>query len=198
LTGRANTDGVLPLFLPTVLQSDGKKLVAGLRETGGRPLRHLFTALGILLLDQWTKWLVVSKMRLYESIPVIDGFFYITSHRNRGAAFGILQNQQWLFITITVVVIGFVMVYLWQLKSERPLMSFSFSLILGGAVGNLVDRVRHGEVVDFLHFQFGSYHYPIFNVADSAIVVGVVILLLITLFTPTSQPKESLSEAGDS
>lgn len=161
-------------------------------------MRYFFTSLGILIMDQWTKWLVLQHMSLYESIPVIDSFFFITSHRNRGAAFGILQNKQWLFIIITFIVIGFVLYYLWQLKQERPLMSYSFSLILGGAIGNLIDRLRSGEVVDFLHFQFGSYQFPIFNVADSAIVVGVVVLVILTLITPTVKPNESLSEAGDS
>ncbi|MGX9707893.1 signal peptidase II [Laceyella tengchongensis] len=161
-------------------------------------MRYFFTSLGILILDQWTKWLVVHNMSLYESIPVLQGFFYITSHRNRGAAFGILQNKQWLFIIITFIVIGFVLYYLWQLKHERPIMSFSFSLILGGAIGNLIDRLRSGEVVDFLHFQFGSYQFPIFNVADSAIVVGVIVLIILTLINPTVEPNESLSEARDS
>jgi signal peptidase II len=155
------------------------------------------TAFTVLFLDQWTKWLVVHNMNLYESIPVIDGFFYITSHRNRGAAFGILQNKQWLFIAITFVVIVFVLYYLWQLKNERPLMSYAFSLILGGALGNLIDRIENGQVVDFLHFQFGSYQFPIFNFADSAIVVGVILLVLLTLLSPTVESNE-VSKAGDS
>lgn len=137
-------------------------------------------------------------MSLYESIPVIDRFFYITSHRNPGAAFGILKHQQWLFITVTLFVIAIILYYLWQLKNERPWMSFSFALILGGAVGNLIDRVQTGEVVDFLDFRFGDYNFPIFNVADSAIVVGVCILVLITLLSPSAKSNEKLSEAGDS
>jgi signal peptidase II len=149
-------------------------------------------------LDQWTKWIVVTRMNLYESITVIPRFFYITSHRNRGAAFGILQNKQWLFIMITFVVIAFILYYLIQLKNERPWMSFAFSLILGGAIGNLADRITTGEVVDFLDFRFGSYHYPIFNVADSAIVVGVSILVLITLLSPSAESNEQMSGAGDS
>lgn len=166
------------------------------RGTGGRMLlRNLLIALSIILLDQWTKWMVVHSMRLYESIPVIDGFFFITSHRNRGAAFGILQNQQWLFIITTFVVIAFVLYYLWKLKNKQPLMSLGFSLILGGAIGNLIDRIRMGEVVDFLHFQFGSYHFPIFNVADSAIVIGVAILIILTIFF--SPVEDSYSKARD-
>jgi signal peptidase II len=88
--------------------------------------------------------------------------------------------------------------YLIQLKNERPWMSFAFSLILGGAIGNLADRITTGEVVDFLDFRFGSYHYPIFNVADSAIVVGVSILVLITLLSPSAESNEQMSGAGDS
>jgi signal peptidase II len=161
-------------------------------------LRYFLTAVFILILDQSTKWMIVKSMSLYESIPVIDRFFYITSHRNPGAAFGILKHQQWLFITVTLFVIAIILYYLWQLKNERPWMSFSFALILGGAVGNLIDRIQTGEVVDFLDFRFGDYNFPIFNVADSAIVVGVCILVLITLLSPSAKSNEKLSEAGDS
>ncbi|SEN16976.1 signal peptidase II [Lihuaxuella thermophila] len=161
-------------------------------------MRYFLAAVFILILDQSTKWLIVKNMSLYESIPVIDGFFHITSHRNPGAAFGILKHQQWLFITVTIFVIAIILYYLWQLKNERPWMSFSFALILGGAIGNLIDRIQTGEVVDFLDFRFGDYHFPIFNVADSAIVVGVCILVLITLLSPSAESNEKLSEAGDS
>ncbi|TCS94606.1 signal peptidase II [Hazenella coriacea] len=163
-------------------------------------MRYYWIALFILIVDQGTKWFVVKKMSLYESIAIIDQFFYFTSHRNRGAAFGILQNQQWLFIVITFVVIGIIVYYLWQLKNKHPWMSFAFASILGGAIGNLIDRIRTGEVVDFFHFQFGSYHYPIFNVADSAIVIGVTILVIITLFHSEKETEspESISGVRDS
>ncbi|SIS44085.1 signal peptidase II [Kroppenstedtia eburnea] len=146
--------------------------------------RYIFVALVILVLDQWTKWLVVHKMDLYQTIPLWEGVFHITSHRNRGAAFGILENQQWLFIVVTVLVVVGILVYLARLKESQPLMSWSLALILGGALGNLLDRIRLGEVVDFLDFRW--IHYPIFNVADSAIVIGVGIMLLYTL----RQPRE--------
>lgn len=133
-----------------------------------------------------------------EQIPVIDGFFYITSHRNRGAAFGILQNQQWLFISITIVVVFFLFLYIWKLRKTQPFTTFSLSLILGGALGNFIDRVRTGEVVDFFHFQYGSYHFPIFNIADSAIVVGVTILMIMTLKTSSYEGKEKITKAEDS
>lgn len=153
------------------------------------------TALIVLIVDQVTKWLVVQKMSLYESIPLLDGVFHITSHRNSGAAFGILEGKQWLFIPITLIVVVFLVVYLVRLRGSRPLAAWSFSLLLGGALGNLIDRVRFGEVVDFLDFRL--INYPIFNVADSAIVIGVVLLIWETLKNPDNEAEQGLSEARD-
>ena len=152
----------------------------------------------VLLLDQWSKRWIVTHMELMEQIPIIDGFFYITSHRNRGAAFGILQNQQWLFISITIVVVFFLLFYIWKLRRKQPFTTFALSLILGGALGNFIDRVRTGEVVDFFHFQFGDYHFPIFNIADSAIVVGVTLLMLWMLRTSSYEGEEKITKAEDS
>src|SRR5690606_41889637 len=106
-------------------------------------------------------------MHLYESIPVVDGIFYITSHRNRGAAFGILQDQQWLFIPVTLIVVAVLIYYLWVFRRERPLASWSFSLILGGASGHMIDRARLGEEVDVVDSK--PIRYWISDVADSAI-----------------------------
>lgn len=142
-----------------------------------------------------TKWLVIHKMDLYQTIPLWEGVFHITSHRNRGAAFGILQNQQWLFIVVTVAVVLGILVYLNRLKGDQPLMSWSLALILGGALGNLIDRIRLGEVVDFLDFQW--IHYPIFNVADSAIVIGVGIMLWYTLRQPGEKEDSITKGVGD-
>lgn len=137
-------------------------------------------------------------MELSEQIPIIDGFFYITSHRNRGAAFGILQDQTWLFISITIIVVAFLLVYIWKMRNKHPLTSFALSFVLGGALGNLIDRVRTGEVVDFFHFQYKVYQFPIFNVADSVIVCGVILLMIITLFTPSGyEDNDQVSEVGD-
>lgn len=137
-------------------------------------------------------------MYLTEQIPVIDNLFYITSHRNRGAAFGILQNQQWLFISITIIVVLVLVVYMWKMRKKQPFTTFSLALVLGGALGNLIDRVRTSEVVDFFHFQYEMYQFPIFNVADSAIVTGVSCLVLITFMTPSYDEQEELTKAGDS
>jgi signal peptidase II len=153
---------------------------------------YYLIALIVLAIDQVSKWFIVTNMKLNESWPVIDEFFYITSHRNRGAAFGILQDQRWFFIVITVVVVVGIIWYLHKMAQERRiLLCTSLSLLLGGAIGNFIDRARVGEVVDFLHFRFQfawfgndvDYHFAIFNIADSAIVIGVALIFLDTLLT---------------
>jgi signal peptidase II len=137
----------------------------------------------ILLLDQITKYYIASSMLLHESIPVIKGLFSITYVRNPGAAFGFLSGASPLFRSIffaavTVLAIFLVLHYIWKSKAEEPLLSLALSLILAGAVGNLIDRVRLGEVIDFLDVYIGSCHWPAFNVADSAISIGAVILFI--------------------
>ncbi|HEY4600379.1 MAG TPA: signal peptidase II [Cerasibacillus sp.] len=138
-------------------------------------------ALVVIGLDQFTKWIVVTKMDLYEQIPVIKGFFYITSHRNRGAAWGILQDQMLFFYIVTVIVIIGIIYLLHKYGRYQKLMALALSLILGGAIGNFIDRLFHKEVVDFLDFIIFKYDYPIFNIADSALVVGVILLIIVTL-----------------
>ncbi|WP_028777127.1 signal peptidase II [Shimazuella kribbensis] len=159
---------------------------------------YLFFLISILIiaLDQLSKWWIVNHMELYQSISVISDFFYITSHRNRGAAFGILQNQTWLFIVVTSCVVIAIIVFMMKMKKETVLTKTALSFVLGGAIGNFLDRVRTGEVVDFFHFQFGAYHFPIFNVADSAICVGVVLFLLANLLdAKKEQYKSSVGDA---
>lgn len=118
-------------------------------------------------------------MTIGQSIPLIEGVFHLTSHRNRGAAFGILQNQRWFFILITVLIVVGIVYYLRRLGRSKPLISYALALILGGAVGNFLDRLLNGEVVDFLDFTL--INYPIFNIADSAIVIGVCLFILDTI-----------------
>ncbi|MCG1020573.1 signal peptidase II [Sutcliffiella horikoshii] len=142
---------------------------------------YYLIALGIIILDQLTKWLVVRYMELGESIPIIHNFLYLSSHRNRGAAWGILEGQMYFFYIITVgVVIGLV-VYLQKLPKDQPWMKLALSLMLGGAIGNFIDRVLHQEVIDFINTFIFTYDFPIFNVADSALVIGVGIILVLTI-----------------
>ncbi len=132
----------------------------------------------IIGLDQITKFLVVENMDIGENIEVIPDFFYLTSHRNAGAAFGILQGQMWLFFIVTVIVIIAVVYHLQKYGNDSKLFGIPLALILGGAVGNFIDRLLFGEVVDFFNVYIFTYNYPIFNIADSALVVGVLLLVI--------------------
>lgn len=142
---------------------------------------YYLIALIVFLIDQGTKYLIATRLELAEQIPVIKDFFIITSHRNRGAAFGILEGQQWFFFVVTVIVVVGIVWYMNKAKATRKLLPTALGLVLGGAVGNFLDRMLNGEVVDFLMFNFGSYTFPIFNVADSCIVIGVGLIILDTL-----------------
>lgn len=139
-------------------------------------------SLGVLIpLDQITKYWVDASMRLHESIPVIAGFFNITHVRNPGAAFGLLadmspQFRAIFFVAVTLAAVIMIFYCIWKSKQEESLLVISLSLILAGAVGNLIDRVRLGEVIDFFDVYVGNYHWPAFNIADAAISVGAVIL----------------------
>lgn len=158
---------------------------------------YILVVLAIIAIDQYTKYLIVTNMSLWETKTVIDNFFYITSHRNRGAAFGILQNQQVFFIIVTSIVIIFLIYYMYRYHRDEPNVVWAFSFILGGAIGNLIDRIRMQEVVDFLHFQFGEYHFPIFNIADSAVCIGVGLMVLVTFFEK-EKVDESLKQSEES
>lgn len=121
-------------------------------------------------------------MELHESIPIIDNFFAITSHRNKGAAWGILQGQMTFFYIVTIIVVIGIVYMLHKHGKENKLFAFSLSIILGGAIGNFIDRIFRKEVVDFLDFMIFSYDFPIFNVADSALTVGVILIIIATIF----------------
>jgi signal peptidase II len=136
----------------------------------------------IVVLDQWTKWLVLSNMGLYDSFPIIPNFFSLTHIHNTGGAFGFMANQaplirQILFHGVSLISLGVIVYFYHKSPVEYPFLLTSLSLIFGGAVGNLIDRFRIGEVVDFLDVYIGTWHWPAFNVADSAVSVGVVVLM---------------------
>ncbi|HJV17278.1 MAG TPA: signal peptidase II [Bacillales bacterium] len=150
---------------------------------------YYLIALFVILLDQITKWLIVSRMELGESIQIIDKILYITSHRNRGAAWGILQGQMWFFYVITLIVIVGIIIYIQRAAKDKWLMGLSLGLMLGGAIGNFIDRVIRKEVVDFIHTFIFGYNFPVFNIADSALVIGVI-LLMIQMFRDERETKE--------
>ncbi|AIK40778.1 lipoprotein signal peptidase [Bacillus pseudomycoides] len=142
---------------------------------------YYLIALFVITIDQVSKWLIVKNMELGTSIPIIDNVLYITSHRNRGAAWGILENKMWFFYIITVVFVGFIVFYMKKYAKTDRLLGISLGLILGGAIGNFIDRVFRQEVVDFIHVYIFSYNYPVFNIADSALCIGVVLIIIQTL-----------------
>lgn len=144
----------------------------------------------IIALDQFTKWLIVKNMNIGDSIPVIDNVLYITSHRNKGAAWGILQGQMWLFYAITVVVIVGIVYYIRKAARGNILLGVSLGFMLGGAIGNFIDRVYRKEVVDFIHTYIFNYNFPVFNIADSALVIGVILLMLQMLKEERESKKE--------
>lgn len=135
----------------------------------------------ILVLDQTTKLYIDANFRLHESVPVIRNLFHLTYVRNKGAAFGILSDSAIripFFITVSFVAMLGILWYLNRIREDQSLAAFSLSLVFAGALGNLIDRIRLGEVIDFLDVFWGRYHWPAFNVADSAITVGVTLLFI--------------------
>jgi len=138
----------------------------------------ILLALTVLGLDQFTKWLVVTRMAEFETIPVIPGFFSIQFVYNTGAAFGILQNQTWFLVLVATVAAGVILYYLRRPEAKWGVLPLALGLLLGGTLGNLVDRVRFGKVVDFFLFYWKDYRFPNFNVADIGITVGVALLAL--------------------
>lgn len=159
---------------------------------------YFLIALVIFLIDQGTKYLIVTRLNIGDEIPVIGDFFLITSYRNRGAAFGILQDQRWFFIIFTIVVVIGIVWYIQKVKHlPNKLFPFSLSLVLGGTIGNFLDRLLMGEVVDFLKFNFGSYTFPIFNVADSCIVIGFGLIVLDTFLDIRREKKELPAKAAE-
>ena len=143
------------------------------------------TAPVVLVADQLTKLYIDRTMKLYQSIPVVDGLFSITYLRNKGAAFSFLSDASWrlpFFILATLIAVIAIITAYCKLKDEQRFAAFSLSLILSGAIGNLIDRVRMGEVVDFLDVYWRSHHWPAFNVADSCICIAVGIFLIRSLF----------------
>ena len=146
----------------------------------------------IVVLDQITKMMVISKFYLHESIDIITGVFNFTYIRNTGAAFGFLAHApSFIRIPFFVIIPIVALIMIYQLFKKLPAdsrwLSSSLGLIVGGAIGNVIDRVRFGYVIDFLDFHWkGMYHYPAFNIADSAICVGVAILMFEMIFKKNS------------
>ncbi|MGB9628205.1 MAG: signal peptidase II [Thermodesulfobacteriota bacterium] len=147
----------------------------------------LIITLLILILDQWTKYLVQKRLRLFQSVEVIEGFFNLVHVRNKGGAFGIFGGARGelfssLFIVVSLIAIGVILYFFIKVEEKEKSLLFSLSLVLSGAIGNLIDRFIYGEVVDFLDFHLFSYHWPAFNIADSAITLGIGLIAFKLVF----------------
>lgn len=152
------------------------------------PMRRLaLVSICVLLLDQFTKWLIVKHLPLYSNITVIDHFFNITHVLNPGGAFGFFAEQspgirKFIFLFLSSGVALFVLWLYRKTAGSHIFLSYGLALIFGGAIGNLIDRFRFGSVVDFLDFYAGAFHWPAFNIADSAITIGMGILIYHVIF----------------
>lgn len=146
----------------------------------------------VLALDQLTKWLVSTRMEMFQEIPVIHGFFSLQYVLNPGAAFGMLANQRWLFVLVALAAVGAMGYFLRHPEAKLPVMKWAMGLLVGGALGNMVDRIRSGKVVDFFLFYWKDYSFPNFNVADIGITVGVGLFILHLIFTGEKQQREGV------
>jgi signal peptidase II len=154
---------------------------------------HFLLALFVVALDRWTKRLVAARIAMYTHIQIIPGFFRLTHTENTGAAFSLFADSpaHWktaLLIGFSVIAMVVVSALLWKQSRPLTMTGIALSLILGGAVGNLWDRVASGRVIDFLLFYVKQYQWPVFNLADSSIVIGASLLVIEILFSKS--PKE--------
>lgn len=157
----------------------------------------------IIFLDQLTKVLIQQKFSLGESFPIINGIFNFTYVRNPGAAFGFMANaheaiRKPLFLFIPIVACIWLFYLLWQGKNGPKILASAYTLILAGAIGNLIDRFRLGYVVDFLDFYWGHRHFPAFNIADSAITVAAFLLIIDFFLENKRRKQEGLTKKGPS
>jgi signal peptidase II len=155
----------------------------------------LFMVLPCYLIDQLTKWLILTHLQIGDFITILPGYFEIIHVRNTGAAFGLLQNipgtfRTIFFFTITVIACMAILLIFWQTKDRSVLLKVVLCLILAGALGNLTDRLIHKEVVDFINLHIASYRWPTFNMADTYISLGMIGLLIYTFISPKPKPQQ--------
>ncbi len=162
----------------------------------------LLLALGVLAADQWSKWWIEQTLVRGVSKTIIDGFLDLTLVHNTGVAFGLFpaRGELWGVLLLTVlglVALSVVLIYFWRTPAEERLLLTALALILGGAVGNLADRIAAGSVTDFIDVYYRSYHWHTFNVADSAITIGIGLMILEILRSrPEPEPEEAAAADG--
>jgi len=146
----------------------------------------------VIFLDQITKWMIVKNMELGERIAIWDPWLGLLSHRNRGAAWGMLEGQMWLFTVVTIGVIAAIVYFYHTEAKGKPFFQVSLMILLGGAAGNFIDRLFSGEVVDFVDVLIPviDYHFPIFNIADAALTIAVIMLLIAIILDDRTEKKK--------
>lgn len=152
-------------------------------------LKYLWLSLAIIIADQISKTVMVNWLDLYETVPVLP-FFNLTLAHNTGAAFSFLAGaggwQRWFFVVLAAVISLVLIIWMKRLAQTAKLEAISLALIIGGAIGNVIDRLIYGYVIDFLDVYVGNYHWPAFNIADSAICIGAVLLIIDSFRKPAA------------
>ena len=144
----------------------------------------------IIALDQWSKWAIKTSFNLYQSEPVIQDLLHFTYVTNDGMAFGLsFPGGKHILLVMTILLTGFIIGFLWKEREGHPLVKYGLALILSGAIGNLIDRLLYGKVVDFLDLMIGDFHWYIFNVADSSVTIGMVLFIVHSIIFESSHLK---------
>ena len=137
----------------------------------------------IISLDQWSKWAIKTSFNLYQSKPVIQDLLHFTYVTNDGMAFGLsFPGGKHVLLIMTILLTGFIVGFLWKEKNGHPLIKYGLALILSGAIGNLIDRLLYGKVVDFLDLMIGDFHWYIFNIADSSVTIGMILFIIHSIY----------------
>lgn len=139
---------------------------------------YLFIIAFIVCFDQYVKQVIVTYIELFETKEIIPDFFYLTNVKNTGAAWSIMEGEQTVFIVITILAIAIFLYFIFFSKTTTKLDEVAFAFMTGGAIGNLIDRLIHGYVIDFLDFYIFGYDFPVFNIADAFLCIGVGLMIL--------------------
>ena len=148
----------------------------------------------IVALDQWSKWAIKTSFNLYQSKPIIQDFLHFTYVTNDGMAFGLsFPGGRHVLLIMTILLTGFIVGFLWKEKNGHPLIKYSLALILSGAIGNLIDRLLYGKVVDFLDLMIGNFHWYIFNIADSSVTIGMILFIIHSIYVEQKKTNDELT-----
>ena len=148
----------------------------------------------IVALDQWSKWAIKTSFNLYQSKPIIQDLLHFTYVTNDGMAFGLsFPGGKHVLLIMTILLTGFIVGFLWKEKNGHPFIKYGLALILSGAIGNLIDRLLYGKVVDFLDLMIGNFHWYIFNIADSSVTIGMILFIIHSFYIEQKKTNDELT-----